>query len=397
MLQKTKPFLKGYIYRIYPNKDQREYLDRVFGCCRKVWNTLLDQVKNEYTAYINNQGLRPYVTSFDFVNRVTVLKNKDEYSYLKEISSMILAQAVMPLGNSFQKLFKKQSGYPRYKSKRERQSFTLLNSGISKNFNIINKKLKIPLLKTCIDVKWSRELPSEPSRVTVTRTASGDYYASFLCEYTPEPTNGQSIIGIDLGIKTLGTMSNGLKIENPKHYIKSQKRLATLQKRLSKKIKGSKNRDKARLKVAQLHQHISNQRQDYLHKVTRQLVNDNQVIVIEDLNVKGMSKNRHLSKHILDSGMGMFRRFLTYKVIESQWCRLLIADRFYPSTQLCSSCGQRPKEKIKLGVERWTCQFCLTVHDRDENASKNLKLLATHHPDLWIDHPGNIILTKNYK
>lgn len=398
----TTTIKKGYKYRIYPTLEQQVFLEKTFGCCRKVWNVLLAQVNEEYSNWKLNPSLpKPRVSAYDFQNALPLLKERQEYSYLKEVSSKALQIQSHKLGEAFTKFFKSKGkiGYPQFKSKhKSRDSFTLESYVNGANyFKVKNNIFTIAKLSEPIKISWCRELPSESTQVTISKNAAGQYFASFLCDTTSQLTNGQGIVGVDLGIKTLATQSNGIAISNPKYFVTSQKKLACLQRRLSKKCKGSKNRDKARLKVARLHLKISNQRQDYIHKLTRSLVNDNQVIVIEDLNVKGMSQNRKLSKHILDAGLGMFRRYLEYKTIESSWCRVIVADRFYPSTQLCSVCGSRPIPKIKLGVSQWTCASCNTLHGRDDNASINLSHIATKRPELWIDHPGKIILTKAYE
>jgi putative transposase len=392
-------FKKGFKYRIYPTLEQQVFLEKTFGCCRKVWNTLLAEAVVEHKLFKQDKNVKPSLNSYDFCRKLTKLKNDQYYEYLNEVSSKALQISALSLGNSFQKFFKEKKGYPKFKSKHSnKHSFTLesYETG-AKYFWIKNKVFTISKCDTPIKVRWHRKLPSCPTQVTISKNASGEYYASFLCEVYPEMTNGTGKVGIDLGIKTLASLSNGEDILNPKHYVKAQKKLAKYQRRLSKKQKGSKNRNKARIKVAKVHQHIANQRQDYLHKLSRSLVNDNQVIVIEDLHVKGMSRNRKLAKHILDAGMGMFRQMLTYKVIESNWCTLLIADRFYPSTQLCSNCGVRPLVKIKLGVTHWTCHSCKTEHGRDTNAAKNLVKLVVDRPELWLNHPGKVLLSKPYK
>lgn len=390
---------KGYKFRIYPTEEQKVFFEKTFGCCRKVYNILLTDSIEQYKLYQQDKIGKPKVSSYDFNNLLPNLKSRDDYIYLNEVSSKALQYSAFALGDAFKRFFKTKKGFPQFKSKHSNtQSFTLESyEPGAKYFHIKDKVLTIAKLDIPIKVVWHRELPSTPTKVTISKNPAGQYFASFLCKYRPEPTNGQGIVGIDLGIKTLATMSNGVEISNPKHYVKSQKKLTILQRRLSKKKKGSKNRDKARLKVARLHLKIANQRQDYLHKLSRSLVNDNQVIVIEDLHVKGMSRNHNLAKHILDGGFGLFRKMLEYKTIESSWCRLMIADRYYPSTQLCSACLVKPKVKIKLGVTQWTCFNCNSIHQRDDNASKNLEGLATRNPQLWLEYPGNIILCKNYE
>lgn len=402
-MAKNNPFKKGYKYRIYPTPDQIVFLEKTFGCCRKVWNVLLAEAIEEYQLYHVGKAEKSKVSPFDFSLKLTLLKRREEYSYLNEISSKALQYAAHGLGRAFQTFFKKKSGFPKFKSKhKSRTSFTLESAeSYAKYFWIKDGVFTISKLELPIEVIWDRELPSYPTQVTISKDPSGKYFASFLCEYTPEVTNGQGIVGIDLGIKTLATQSNGVLIENPRHYVKAQKRLAFLQRRLAKKLKGSKNRLKARLKVALYHEKIRNQRQHHLHNLTRRLVNENEVIVIEDLNVSGMSKNRHLSKHILDAGFGMFRQMLTYKVLESQWCKLIIADQWYPSTQMCSVCSSLSKTKIDLKQRSWTCGSCNTSHCRDSNASRNLSNIGVSikesYKNVWHELAGKIILAPKYE
>jgi putative transposase len=397
-IMKQPLYDRGYTFRIYPKGDQVLFLERTFGHARKVWNTLLDRNMKQYELSKLGQTDKPKVSPYDLGVQCTALKRELGFEYLNEVSFQALKHSAMNLGHAFKRFFKEKKGYPQFKSKHtSRKSFTLVNASSepSKYFKIVDGKLYIAKMMDCpIKVKWTNELPSLPSQVTITRDADGKYYASFLCKRSPRMTFGQGVIGVDLGISTLASLSDGTKIENPKYYVKTQKKLRRLQKSLSRKKKGSKNRDKARSKVAKCHSKIVNQRKHYMHCLTRRLVNDNQVIVVEDLHVKGMVRNRKLSKHILDAGMGMFRRFVTYKVQESHWTKLVIVDRFFPSTQLCNACGQLSDVKIVLGVKSWICQNCKTLHDRDTNAGLNLVNHALANSRLWINAPGKVTAIK---
>ncbi len=377
MIHATEPLVKGFKYRIYPSKDQKVYLNKTFGCCRFVYNHLLAVSKFEYEQWkLNSLYPRPRVNSFDFINKCSALKKELGYIWLNEVSSCALQQKAQDLGKAFSNFFKQHTkgiGYPKFKKRYHADSFRLT----SRYFKITNGVFSIIKCYTPIKIIFDRDLPSAPSQVTISRNASGQYFASFLCEYTPEPiTTGIGVLGIDVGIKDLVVTSKGDTIENPKHYLHAAHRLARLQRRLSKTQKGSKNRTKARLKVARLHQHIANQRCDHLHKLSTQLIRENQAIVIEDLNVKGMSQNRKLAKHVITAGWSMFRKMLEYKAQASQHVKIIIASRWYPSTQLCSACYQRPSQKLKLSDRGWTCEHCGTVHQRDVNAAQNLKLLG---------------------
>lgn len=377
VIDDTKACQKGYKYRLYPTEEQKQLLEKTFGCTRYVWNHFLDKSIKDYEACKADDTLsKPDVSGHGFVIKLPVLKRQPETSWLNEVSSVALQQKLLDLEQAFQNFFgknrKKANGYPKFKSKRYRQSFRLTKAG----FSLVNGQLYLAKCLEPFKVVWSRELPSDPTSVTISKTAAGEYYVSFVCYYMPVKTNGTNITGIDLGISNLATLSTGEDIANPKHYNKTQKQLARLSRRLAKKQKGSKNRNKARIKVAKLHEHVANQRKDFLHKLSTKLVRENQALAIEDLRVANMSRNRKLAKHIMTAGWGMFRKFLEYKAIDSQHCRLVIADAYYPSTQLCSACGIKPTEKLKLHVRQWTCSSCNTTHGRDHNAGLNLKQLA---------------------
>lgn len=364
---------KAYKFRIYPDPEQIVLLERTFGCTRYIYNKLLERSSQAYQAYKSDTSLpKPNPSGYSLVKLLPALKASPESIWLNEVSSVALQQKALDLGQAFTSFLKRKSSYPNFKNKRGHQSFRLTTVA----FTLKASKFYIAKSATPIRVKWSRELPSQPTSCTITKTPTSKYYISFVCEYTPRKTTGQGIIGIDAGITDLATISNGITIANLRHYVRSQCRLARLQRQLSRKQKGSKNRNKARLRVATLHEHIANQRNDYLHKLTTKLVRDNQAIAIESLNVSGMVKNKKLAKHILDASWGKMRQYLTYKAIASQHCKIILTDPYYPSTQLCSVCGTKPKDKIKLGILSWTCSTCNTTHSRDVNAAKNLEILA---------------------
>lgn len=371
-------YQKAYRYRIYPTKDQKSYLNETFGACRKVYNYMLDKAIKDYDVYkLDNSLTKPQVSGYDLSNQLTILKQSKEYSWLYNYSSCALQQKLLDLGTAFTNFFKsmkdrKKVGYPKFKSRYGKNTFRLTPM----YFKVISDELYIAKLPTAIKIKLHRALPSEPSQVTISKTPTGEYYASFLCKTEPNVTNGSGVVGIDLGVKDLVVTSDGEVVNNPKYYSKYQSKLKLYQRRLSCKLKGSNNRNQARLKVAKIHEKIANTRLDTLHKLTRSLVDRYKTIVIEDLNVSGMSKNRKLAKHILDSSFSKFRELLTYKIVESNWCNLVIADRWFPSTQLCSSCGLKGDTKLKLSARVWTCQYCSTEHNRDLNASKNLASIA---------------------
>ncbi len=376
MINEQVPLIKRYKYRIYPNKNQREYLGRVFGSCRWIYNHFLAENIKQMDLHKEDPAKhpKPNTSTFHFNNLLPDLKNQEETKWLKETPAQVLQQANTHLTSAFSNFFKHKKGYPKFKNKQGKQTATYPNQ----QYFIKDNKLRLASLKEPIKVKWDRDLPS--GKVTacgVTKTSSGEYYASFVCEYIPVKTNGTGIVGIDAGITDLFTISDGTIIDNPRHFVKSQKKLARYQRQHARKQKGSANKNKARIKVAKLHNHISNQRSDYLHKLSTKLVSENQAIGIESLMVKNMVRNRKLSKHIAGAGWGMFRDQLKYKATASGHCRLFLADPYFPSTQLCSHCGKKPKEKLKLGTRKWTCMICSTIHQRDMNAAKNLEILAT--------------------
>lgn len=367
--------MKAFKYRIYPNKSQIDLLERTFGSTRKVWNTLLAANKEQYEFYRKSGKVadRPKVSLSTLSANLTDLKANPDFLYLTEVSSIALQQKVKDLSEAFSTSFKQiGKGLPDFKSKhKSRNSFRIVGS-----IRIKGKKLFMPKSETGIKVRFTRALPSMPSSYTISRTPDGKYWVSFLCkEYDPALTSGEGVVGIDLGLKDLIVDSNGNHYTNPKHYHKSQERLARRQRKLARCSKGSNRRKKAKLRVAICHAKIANQRNDHLHKLTRQLVNDNQVIGVESLNVKGMASNRRLAKSVMDAGFGAFLRLLTYKASESHWTTVVAMSPWYPSTQTCSACGYRltGEDKLKLSTRAWTCPNCGSEHDRDENAATNIR------------------------
>lgn len=331
---------------------------------------LLEESTKNYEKYKN--GIiqeKPKLGSHDLIREITYIKQNSENSFLYDVLNISLQQRALDLSKAFQAFFKKKAGYPQFKKKTGFQSFRL----VGPTFKIEDNKLVMYKCKKPVKVKWDRELPSKPSSLTISKTPTGEYYVSFVCkDVYPNVTNGVDEIGIDFGLKDFVSISDGSKVKNPKYYVKHQLKLRKAQKAFSRKKKGSKNREKARLRVAKIHQTISNLRVDFLHKLSRSLVNDNQVIGIENLNIKRMSRNRRLSKHILDSGWNAFVRFLTYKVEESHGCILVKMDTFYPSSHLCSETNKKLDRKLNLSERSWRCHHCGNIHDRDTNAALNI-------------------------
>lgn len=394
MSNSDKPLKKGLKFRIYPNKEQEIQLAKTFGSCRFVYNKLLSDSIEEYTLFKEDplKYPKPEISINEFCSKLVTLKHSEETLWLSDVSSVALQQASRHLVSAFNTFFKKGKGYPKFKSKRDRQS----SSFTEKTYRLKDNKLHLPRFDSGIKVKWSRDLPCDPSTCTVSKNSSGKYYASFVCEYIPNRVSGTGTVGIDVGITDLAVMSTGEFIKNPKHYIKYQQKLAKCQRKLSKKQKGSKNRNKARIKVARIHEKIANSRLDHLHKLSSRIISENQAIAIESLMVKNMVKNRKLAKHISDAGWGLFREQLKYKILETKEGKLVLADPYFPSTQICNSCLKRPKTKIKLGVTKWTCTSCNTTHQRDLNAALNLETYLKALLKNWIPDT-KILLANSYK
>ena len=382
MLNKQKSFIKGYKFRIYPTTSQIKLFDQTFGCCRYVWNRALSESKTEYEYYLTykntdslNPVIKPIITGFNLVNKLNIYKSDNKSLWLNNVSAVALQQSMLHLGKAFTYFFKLNKKYPKFKSKDNNQSFKLMNN----SFKFKDKEFFIIKSKEPIKIKWSKELPSLPSSATITKTSSGKYYISFVCEYKPIQTTGIKKTGIDLGLKKFLVSNDGIKISNPKHLKQYEKQLKRLQQSLSRKKKGSNNRNKARLKLAICHEHIVNSRNDFLHKLSRALVNENQVIGVEKLKVKNMVRNHKLAKSISDTSWSRFCTLLNYKVIESQHCTLVYMDCWYPSTHICSECDNKLNYKLKLSDRQWNCPNCGCNHDRDVNAAKNIlkKSLST--------------------
>lgn len=353
---------RAYKYRFYPTPDQVELLAQTFGCVRFVYNSIL---RWRTDAWYERQEKIGYTQASA---RLTALKKEPESAWLNDVSSVPLQQALRHQQTAFSNFFAGRARYPAFKSKRHKQAATLTDAA----FKYRDGRLYMAKSKTPLDVRWSRELPSAPSSITLSRDAAGRYFVSCLCEFEPVslPITA-STVGIDVGLKDLFVTDTGFKSGNPRHTAKYAKRLALLQRRLSRKQKGSKNRAKARLKVARIHAKIADCRLDNLHKLSRKLINENQVVCVESLKVKNMIRNPKLSRAIADAGWGEFVRQLEYK---SEWSgRSVVAiEQFFPSSKRCSDCGYT-MPKMALNVCSWVCPECGANHDRDVNAAKNIK------------------------
>lgn len=350
---------RAYKFRIYPTREQETVLRKTIGSCRFVYNWALAQRRE---AWVQEKKSVNYAKT---CKSLTELKETPEREWLNEVSSVCLQQSLRRLDVAFVNFFKKRSGYPVFKSRKNGGSARFLDNA----FRIDGDNLFLAKIKTPLKVVWSRKLSGEPSQCTVSQNASGQWFASFLCEEEiAKLPHSDKKIGIDLGIETFASTSDGQKFGQPKRIRKLRKKLARLQKLHSRKQKGSKNREKARIKAARLHQHIADTRKDFLHKLSTKLIRENQTIALEDLAVKNMVKNRKLSRCISEQGWREFRTMLEYK---AEWYgrELIIVDRFWPTSKTCSCCGR--KVDLSLKDRKWTCE-CGATHDRDINAAKNI-------------------------
>lgn len=354
---------RAFKYRFYPTPEQAEELARTFGCVRLVYNKALE----ERTRACTTEGRKvSYVQSSA---ALTEWKRTEELGFLSEVSSVPLQQALRHLQTAFSNFFAKRAKYPAFKSrKKSRLSAEYTRSA----FKWRDGKLTLAKMDAPLNIVWSRPLPegAEPSTVTVSKDAAGRWFVSILCEDTIHPLDPvDAMAGVDAGITALATLSTGEKIVNPKAERADRKKLARAQRALARKEKGSHNRAKARLRVAKVYARITDRRRDHLHKVTTRLVRENQVIAVEDLTVRNMVRNHSLARAISDASWRDLRSMLEYK---AAWYgrTLVVADRWFPSSKLCGSCGTIA-QSMPLNVRDWECA-CGAVHDRDVNAAKNI-------------------------
>lgn len=355
---------KAYKFRIYPTREQEELLAKTFGCCRFIYNIMLEDKIREYKE--NGK-----------MKKTTPAQYKNQFSWLREVDALALANVQLHLERAYKAFFSNpKTGFPRFKSKHHsRQSYT--TNVVNGNISLMEGKLKLPKLKL-VKTIVHREIPADYvlKSVTVSREASGKYYASLLYEYSScenqrgTVKNTEKVLGIDYAMDGMAVFSDGTKCGYPKYYRKTAEKLAREQRRLSHCVKGSHNYQKQKRRVALCHEKVRNQRKDFHHKLSYRLAEEYDAVAVEDLDMKAMSRGLHLGKGVMDNGYGMFRGMLEYK-LEDRGKKLIRTDRFFPSSKKCSVCGQ-VKEELELSERVYRCS-CGNEMDRDVNAAVNIR------------------------
>lgn len=353
---------KAYKFRIYPNAEQRVMFARTFGCVRFIYNQMLAD------------KIRHYKNTKQKLNN-TPAQYKSKYEWLKEADSLALANAQMNLQTAYNNFFRNPKvGFPKFKTKKSNhRSYT--TNYVNGNISLKNGQLKLPKIGL-VKCRQHRQIPDDYilKSVTVSQNPGGEYYASILFEYESQvqQTEPHSFLGLDYYMRELYVDSNGNEADYPRYYRLSEAKLAKEQRKLSRMQKGSNNRNKQRVKVAKLHEKVSNQRKDYLHKQSRQITNAYDCVCIENLDMKAMSGALHFGKSVSDNGWGMFTGFLQYKLNEAGK-KLIKVDKYFPSSQICNVCGHKNPETKNLSIRDWICVKCGARHDRDINAAINIR------------------------
>lgn len=364
--------LKAFKYRIYPTLEQKVLIHQHFGSARWIYNYALNK---KMVAYQTEKKL---LSRFDIQAEIPLLKKDEKTEWLKNVNSQTLQASLEHLDKAYSKFFKEKKGFPNFKSKHDnRQSFSVPQNG---KVDFEASRLNLPKFKTDIKIVLHRKFEGKIKTITISKTPTDKYFASVLVEMneiipTKTPIDENKAVGIDLGIKTFAVLSDGLSIENPRNLKRSLKRLKQCQRAMSRKKKGSSNRNKARLRLASIHEKVTNQRTDFLHKTSNMIVENYDTICLETLTASNMMKNHKLAQALSDIAIGKFNTQLEYK---AKWYgkNILRIGRFEPSSRLCT-CGIINKE-LKLSDRAWTCKSCNTTHDRDVLASNNIKRMAFH-------------------
>ena len=360
---------KAFKYKIYPNKEQEILIQKTFGCARFVYNQYLAK---RIELYKKDKSTMNYNACSNDLKRL-----KQEYEWLKEVDSVSIQSSLKDLDIAYQNFFRRvkqgntKAGFPKFKSKKDNKK-SYKTKCTNNNIQVLDKQIKLPKLGL-VKCKVSKQIQGRILSATISQNPSGKYFVSVCCTDVeiPQYSSTGVAVGIDLGIKEFAITSDNQHIKNHKYLAKSQKKLAKLQRQLSRKTIGSSNRNKARIKVARQYEKVNNQRKDFLHKLSTDLVRKYDVICLEDLQVKNMVKNHKLAKSISDVSWSEFVRQLQYK---ADWQHKITQkiDKFFPSSQLCSCCGYKNTNTKDLGVREWECPQCHTVHDRDVNAAINI-------------------------
>lgn len=360
--------LHSYKYRLYPNMIQKEHIEKHIGACRFVYNLFLEKKITHYTEHGKTLSC--------FALNKILPDLKLEFPFLQEVHSQPLQMASRNLDNAFTRFFREKKGFPKFKSKKNPLQSYQYPQGVKLHWD--DKKVYLPKVGD-VRCKFHQLFDGNIKTCTISRTSTSKYFISILVDdkkHVPEqqPFTPDTTIGIDVGLKHFATLSDGTKIDNPKFFVKSSRKLKKLQQSVSRKVIGSKNYQKSKLKVAKCHEIIANQRSDFLHKLSCKLVSENQAIAIEDLNVLGMIKTRNLAKHITDVSWSEFRRQLEYKC-KNFGKTLLVIGRFEPSSKICNHCGYH-NNNLELKDRIWVCPECGYELDRDVNAAINIKKFA---------------------
>lgn len=356
---------KAFKYRIFPTDEQKKNLAQTFGCVRLTFNTMLDVRTKAW------QQDKQHLSYHDTAKMLTELKKQEDRIFLNDVSSVCLQQTLRNLDTAFRNFFANRAKYPTFKKAKSNQSARYANNA----FKFVSGKITLARQTEPLEISWSRSLPEDAkiNSITISKDTINRYFISihFETDWSPLEDIATSV-GIDVGIKTLAVLSNGEKLENPKFLQSAEKKIKRLQRRLSKKVKGSNNRRKAKFKLAKAHAKVADKRKDYIHKFTTKTIRENQTIIVEGLAVTNMLKNHCLAKAISNASWSEMFRQLEYKA-EWNGRKYLELDRFFPSSKLCSVCSHL-LVKLPLSVREWSCPNCETLHNRDENAAKNIEL-----------------------